>query len=613
MRTTALTLFLFLTAIATNVRALDLFGSNAMAPLTRNIILNCPGAAGINYLGGSAGTGLKAMSAGTQAIAPFTGSLTTPLTCTNVGTAVNGNGAQRLNVALDGVAVAANSAASAGCGGVAFSRKSFPVTDRNTTAGIQAPGWDPVAGTYTTNGFADFIRLLFFGIHHDAAQTRDCDSDARRSLVATYTNFFQNACGGGVCAGKPIRHVWRRDDFTGTSDSFISLVGVPSVYRIATSLPTDTTAQQSNPYCNAGPVVPPTPGPASNVRVVTGFGDFLDNDPIRVTVSGNGRAGAFGEQVSGDAKQGHLKSLGLVLTVFAPDTKDVPASETYPAGICGTAIKLLPSTSPTYTGLCPANNSSFTGKCFAAVISNPDGTFNANCSQSFAPAGTCPALVPAGTECRGANLWLRKPDGTLQRDTSLGTSRLYTGAYYRIHNSAWETIGTGASTIINANDEQIGSLVGKSDPCSIGFAARPAVDPPAEATGLAVGGNLPDVASIQRLVTDGPYPTPGALTYPLARKIFLASIQGFAAPAVTPDELALAKCFVDDAVINGPGTTPANLLVTAGFVPLPVLPGHTSRYTCDDFDESAAGPAGCGAATNNNACASNPAPLPTGP
>jgi hypothetical protein len=231
--------------------------------------------------------------------------------------------------------------------------------------------------------------------------------------------------------------------------------------------------------------------------------DFLDNDPIRVTCDGTGKTG---EQVCGSAFDGHAHNLGLLLPIFIPDGND--SSATYPVNFCTPgAIALLPATKATYTGLCPAGNPSFGGKCFSSVFRSTDTegnpTTDANCVQYF-QTGACPTLVPAGSDCRGANLWLRNADGTIVKDTTFApgvvpplTGRLFTGAYYRMHASATEPNGTGFCSSSESVSDQIACLVGTADPCSVGFVTRSALVPvPVAVTRLAVKGVVPDDAGV---------------------------------------------------------------------------------------------------------------------
>ena len=258
--------------------------------------------------------------------------------------------------------------------------------------GLVCPGCDglnnyaPTAWTnpagLTFDTAVDILRVLYYGVHHDG--TRNCGSDVRRTLARDIKNLYQSpaSCTNATCAAATIaangvhtgglRHMWRRDDGSGTTDVFNTLIG-----------------GATNQFCNACPTGATCTFPAAQGT------DFLDNDAIRVRCNGNGRT--TGDQVCGNAATpANLGNLGLVTVVFVPRNQDVPAADTYPAGICGTSQKLLPSTSPVFVGKCPGNNPAFGGKCFASVISpaaTPQG-FNANCVQYQAPAGACPALTP---------------------------------------------------------------------------------------------------------------------------------------------------------------------------------------------------------------------------
>lgn len=327
--------FLLVGAGSAAVGALDMLGSDTMNQLTKDVITNCPGAAGINYLGTGSGNGEGAM-AGTAVGHQVTSPMSRFLQAGNTCKVNNGATAEGLVVALDGVTVAANTANSSGCGGVAFTKPITVTADRSVGAGFICPGcsaatppavYTPTAISASVGAWADYLRVLFMGVHHDAAQTRDCDSDVRRELVEHYTALFEGSCTGGSCT--KLHHLWRRDDASGTTDTFTNLLG-----------------GAINKLCNVGNTIP--------ASTPNGFADFLDNDPIRVPCDGKG--GGVGEQVCGTALPPSDKSkvgtLGLLLPVFPPDTKDVPAAELYPTAVCTTgANQLLEAPKATFTGL----------------------------------------------------------------------------------------------------------------------------------------------------------------------------------------------------------------------------------------------------------------------
>ena len=189
----------------------------------------------------------------------------------------------------------------------------------------------------------------------------------------------------------------------------------------------------------------------------------------------------------------------------------------------------------TYLGFCPSGGESFGSKCFHGAIRNQDNSLNPNCVVGVT-ATRCPLLTPSGTECRGANLWLRKPSGdpntALVIDKSFppahtqpGPSaggRYYLGAFYRIHVTARTSQGTGFCARPSST-EQIGCLSSIASPCSMGLASRTAADiPPAVALNV---NNVPaDHKHIQNLVQPDPA-DPGV--YPFAHKLYLNTLIGF--------------------------------------------------------------------------------------
>ena len=612
------------------LNAVNMLGSDTMNLLTKDVIANCPTPPGlpINYVGTGSGNGetnMKGTFLGTPAATgPQTaasmsrflkaGTAAAPLSC-----AVNGGKtAAGLAVALDGVSIVANAAnAPASCGGTAQTGKVL-----NLTGG----------GTYVAADAFDFIRVAWFGIHHD--KTGTCGDSVRTTLLSQYGNIFDSATcpNPGTCA-TGIRHLWRRDDPSGTTDTFTTLVGGGAAVGT---------------FCNVNGGLTTTNGQVLGAVAKNG-NDFQDNDPIRTPCTGNGFTG--GEQVCGDAGQGHMGTLGVVLTVYLPDTRDVPATSTY-AKLCrnGAANILTQATKPAYSGLCPGGGLSVGGKCFHPVVQDPVTLLDTpNCLVANTATGTgggtrCPlTLLPAGgsiTDCRGANLWIRDAAGNLAVDDtvpaqvaatpnpSLGNGpagKFYLGAFYRLHTTTKQpnAVGTGLCTSPSSSTEQIGCLASEADPCTLGFAGRSAADG-ANATALNVGGVLNDVAHIQNLITIGPYnPPTNTATYPLARKLFYSSMVGFGAnPAfagsgITGDELALAKCYVDPTVVDstGAGGIKAHIITSNGFVLMP------AGALCVDFHEEnplvdATHPdpdkAGCASGVAAvDSCTFNPAGIPT--
>ena len=81
----------------------------------------------------------------------------------------------------------------------------------------------------------------------------------RQALVDSYGNIFQDvpptqSCRTGTCT--KLRHAFRRDDLSGTTDTFVSLVGLTTIANptkaFANNSPTPDRAAVANPFCNAG-------------------------------------------------------------------------------------------------------------------------------------------------------------------------------------------------------------------------------------------------------------------------------------------------------------------------------------------------------------------------
>ncbi len=514
-------------------------GSDTLEDITKDVLAACPAAtaAGISYVGGGSSSGEEALKNGGQTISPMSRFLESRRTCAGAAAGANAEG---IVIGLDGLAIVADADSAQGCGGLAFTAaRSVTVTDGNGVAGAQCPGCD--AGAYKFADWQDVLKVVYAGVHHDG--TKDCNSDVRHSIANSWGSLFEGTCASGACT--QLKHAFRRADLSGTTDTFLALLGLPAV--------------TTNPFCNG-----------AGVALAAGeTADFLDNDPVRRPCNGTGEASAgAGEQVCGrDGK------LGLVVPVFVPE--NLTNAETYPTAPCSPGVfRFLAG--PAFPAKCPNGTTPILGKCFTPVELKADGSINANCINR---RNSCPIFTPPGSDCRAYNAFLRKPDGTIQRDAN---RRQLIGSFYRVHTTT--NLG-GTNCTDTSATTQIGCL-SQASPCSIGFAGREAAGI-AGATALNVRGIEPTVTRVQNLVTTPADPTDD---YPLARKLFANTMTGF--EAVTGGELELAKCFANNAI-----TQP--IVTQRGFVPLP------AGALCQDFDERQ-----CGATSNANACANNAGAIP---
>jgi hypothetical protein len=310
-------------------------GSDTLYGLVGDLLAACPGASGVSYLGGGSALGEAAMAAGSQTVAPMTTFLSVAETCPSATSTQLPEG---LVVGLDGIRIlgAQTTSAAAACNGAAIDCD--PATD--PTAGLAHDTTINLGTrTYTFADWRDVLRVLFAGMDHSMGSDitrRDCASPVRKALASQYGALFENNCTapagdgtGGVCT--QIRHVFRPDDFSGTTNLIVALLGLPSV--VLPDTPVRGTLQHTgaSPFCNA--VRPAFVYPAGSTPTVLQGSDatydptsknvaangretavyravYQDNDPIRRTCAGSGGGTGPAEDVCS-----HSGDLGLVLPI----------------------------------------------------------------------------------------------------------------------------------------------------------------------------------------------------------------------------------------------------------------------------------------------------------
>jgi hypothetical protein len=662
-------------------------GSDTLFQVTTQAI----SAAGITpanaYVGGGSGSAASAMSGSTS---PFfaansiqqTGPMSRMMkneahvcgaTSFNNGTnGSNDTSASGIVIGLDAVGVwsatTAGAQATAACNGTAD----------NTGSGLAYSG---TTGVFTGSGTQNWkwiLALLYGGKDFsNPSAVVDCGSTARQNLVANWQKLFQGeACGNtntvcgstgtGAFANGAIWHAFRRDDTSGTSDVFASILGL-SPGTANNSL----NGYGASPYCNAmnwdtttanancalgnnkqwtgpGGVFDPVAADGVHKRPPPGtWGDspdpgqgsfgadvvatqFQDNDPIRRTCLGgatNVHARAGEEVCNIDGK------LGLVLPM--PDTDWMltasPPLKQYPVNPCNTFAFGKPTTVFTcaprgtkHSGECPNGDALIAGGCLLPIDSVN------NTSQCVATKATVAALQSrslGNPDGRIYNLQMR--DGTTVEPTigyaqyfisSLGKTFDMTGGFSRIHQVESVIGGTGALGACQLVDmtDQIGCLA-QADPCSVGYAGAGAGDfsthnnpaPGAVTTtgsiaSLRVAQVAPSPATVQALGKTG--------EYQLSRKLYFVSLPGFgnvAASSGDPgaaDELKLAQFMATPGSIN-------TIVTNNGFFKLGAQsPAGGDTQFCEDFNEQVV----CnptpsmvsGLATNQNGCMGNPTGIP---
>ena len=247
-------------ASATGASALvsPYFGSDTLFNVTNGVIANLGLSPSTAYVAGGSGTGQNAMLAKTQFTAPMSKMLTSGA-CAFNDTTSKGLGsadASGIVVGMDAVDILASSTVidTAACNGTAD----------NSGTGLAFSGTTVGFSTDVGQNWKWVLALVYGGKDYsNASAAVDCNSTARKNLVANWSNLFQNSgsCSNGnaTCQGlaqfsntagtgttTPLWHAFRRDEASGTSDVFSSLLGLtPSTSQTAVN------GFGTSPYCNA--------------------------------------------------------------------------------------------------------------------------------------------------------------------------------------------------------------------------------------------------------------------------------------------------------------------------------------------------------------------------
>jgi hypothetical protein len=551
MRTTiAIATFLAVGAGAVGVSALDLKGSDTIKDITiallTNNALDCGGVGNtpvgtLVYIGTGSGNGQSAMlGTATQQIAPMSSRMTTAV-CNDAGHA-NGANAEGIVFALDGLSIVADDGFAACTGGATCGSGGGMIDWQNT------------------------LRLLYFGLDSSSDLTRDCGGTARTTLVNNWNNIFTAACANSGNCPAGIQHAFRRNDESGTTDTFQGLVGVASAIRLSL-------VNVTSSFCNSGTTgaiggvkpafttlqtLPTRPGAntdfiASHVTVLPPgntaatykgeyFPDLQDMDPIR-------RVCVFSATVREDVCSAR-GDLGVVLPIWDAPFSTLPTNQ-FAVDACTTGkyrcdaaiLETTNGVTPPVYQPCPNGHNPITiGTCPVGQCATPVRQVSATVLDPRCYADRnqqAPGDLPAPKNIydgRVHNLtsWFSNSGNVpffkarvprVTGDPSFPIANVaMVGAFYRLHSIRSIVQPNITCKAVNATD-QIGCLV-QASPCSIGFAGNSAVIPGTVA--LNANGSPPADACVQ----NG--------TYPLRGKLYLNTIDGFG--AITPDQYRLARC-----------------------------------------------------------------------
>jgi hypothetical protein len=531
-------------------------GADTLFNVTQELLIDCQTkfpdfvTAGLSYLGGGSGLGAAQMRVDAQRIAPMVRPLRNSEFC-----GADQSTTEALAVGLMSVAVLANQA---------------------TTCGFGAGG-DPNLLPASANGVAAdslaVLRLLYFGLQADG--TFDCNGTARHNLVSQWSNLFTTNCASGdVTCGSGLRHALRGPDLSEVTSAFVSLIGAGNRAIGDASGQPLAAAKRQNPFCNsqdANPATAPSCGattlcpagfacdkptdPANAGHCILsegGVSDYADVDPIRIPCS------------STEAVCQPSTGLGLVLPVafpggFSDGTAFVTASlgDVYPQVPCDGSCDLVAvSPRPLPPNFrCPDGQIPPIGRCWLprhTDLATGIVTFKCQSKRSTRCFG-----VSSPFDGRSYNKPYIRPQANLPAAFAVDNqNHMMNAVYFRVHESPSDPAPCSHNLDFQS---QMGCLT-ESDPCTMGYALRAAAPPQKE---LGVNGLFPD----QLLgFADG-----GPAKYPLAQRLYLATLKGFS--AVSGGEHELEQCCNDPTLMSA-------ALMHNGLDPMPGGP------RCLDYDES---------------------------
>ena len=463
-----------------------------------------------------------------------------------------------------------------------------PLNDAAHPNGFYGTAAEEAVGTsvYTIQSSLDVLRLIYGGLHHDIQRnagnttlfpagsspvggTFDAASDVRRSLANQWESLFNT---GASASGKGLNHAYRRSDLAGTTNAVVALVGFGG--RKIGQLTGTGSNKTTSPFVNDASAAGLTTSNNTGVIAVAGTrndlnavavnnagsGDQLDLDPIRRPAALSGRNSV--DQVASSGG-----TLGLVLPIFFPDPASFLADVTsvsspaYPLVLCDAGAYALVATGPSGFDAAPEGptflSQSFQPYYVGTATKPPaDGAKHFNClskqnSKSFGAFAT--------DDGRQFNLPVRDDaTGAYLKDLN---NRELAAAFYRIRSAGLPSPST-APTLPGlvretTSDFQTGHTIALDDH-SIGYTGRgvdlsPGFGPSIAA--LWLSGSQSPVIPASAGQFDSSFSTPpgdqnilnlllnpagtavaghppldtaaAAAVYPLARRVYLATLVGF--------------------------------------------------------------------------------------
>jgi ABC-type phosphate transport system substrate-binding protein len=333
--------------------------------------------------------------------------------------------------------------------------------------------------------------------------------------------------------------------------------------------------------------------------------DYTDNDPIRTGCDSDPNTGLDTDVVC--ELDG---TLGVVLPVLLPDVAGVTNTDALPANDCDAGNTCVLSKIGDPSLPCPKGGPKKLGACYFPAFTGKD----LSPPQSLPPSLQCNAL--SSNKCfsdkagdgRVFNMTMKKPQGSQPGQAVLDSNNnLMLGSFFRIHarkpSSYASTAANGAtacniSTVTSVSDTNLIGCMAAADPCALGFAGREAdqvfsgsalnglnqantvnglaprpdtnisslldgvIGADSKKCTVAGAANCPIVGGVQYVCNTQfslCYP-PTDVTYPLSRRLYVASLVGFG--ALQGGENQLALCYGDNNLVT-------SIMQADNFVPMP--------------------------------------------
>jgi ABC-type phosphate transport system substrate-binding protein len=257
MRTTiGIATFFVVGAGAVGVSALSLKGSDTLKDLTVTLLtsatlngsaLDCGGIGNnpvgtLSYEGTGSGNGQAAMIGAAQDVAPMSSRLSNAVCTASTGKA------EGIVFALDGISIVGNKTTFQACAGSAQLDPASCGQD-SPAAGLAFSGTLTCNGGYALTDWKDVLRLIYFGFEHTTTtdpNAQNCNDPCRVELANTYSKVFQASCAPGNSCSQ-VKHAFRRNDESGTTDVFIkSIAGFPGIDQ----------PNSYSPFCNSSTTGP---------------------------------------------------------------------------------------------------------------------------------------------------------------------------------------------------------------------------------------------------------------------------------------------------------------------------------------------------------------------